>query len=116
MDLKLKDQVAIVTGAGQGIGESIALTLAAEGVDVVAADMNIETANETAKKIASLGRKGFPLKVDVSREQEIIEMVDATIRKFGKIDILVNNAGISPRKPDKTRTLVVEMSVEELTV
>lgn len=113
MDLKLADKVAIVTGAGQGIGEGIALALAREGVDVAVVDMNKETANETAKKIESLGRKALPMKVDVSVDQEVKAMVDRVMKKFGKIDILVNNAGISPRKPDGSRTLIVEMPEKE---
>jgi 3-oxoacyl-[acyl-carrier protein] reductase len=113
MDLKLKDQVGIVTGAGQGMGEAIACALAAEGVDIVAADINVETVERTAKKIESLGRKAFPIKLDVSKEREVKEMVDATIKQFQRIDILVNNAGISIRKKDGTRTLTVEMSEEE---
>jgi len=113
MDLKLKDQVGIVTGAGQGIGEGVAITLAAEGVDVVVVDTNIDTAKETAKKIESLGRKALALNVDVSSAQEVMQMVDAAMEKFGKIDILVNNAGISPRNPDGSRTLIAEMPEED---
>jgi len=113
MDLKLKNQVAIVTGAGQGIGEGIALAMAREGVDVAVGDVNLDTVKETAKKIESIGRKGLALKVNVSSDQEVERMVDRTIKEFGRIDILVNNAGISPRKSDGTRTLVFEMPEEE---
>lgn len=113
MNLELQSQVAIVTGAGQGIGQAVALALAKEGVDVVVADVNIDTAKETAKEIESFGRKALALKVDVSSDKEIKEMLDTTLEKLGKIDILVNNAGISPRKPDGSRTLVFEMSEEE---
>ena len=113
MDLKLKDQVAIVTGAGQGMGEGIALSLAQEGVDVVAADVNIDTVSETVKNIESIGRKGLAVKVDVSSDQEVKGMVERAVKEFGHIDILVNNAGISPRKADGTRTLVFEMPEEE---
>ena len=113
MDLKLKNQVAIVTGAGQGIGEAIALALAAEGVNVVAADINMDTVKETARKIEYIGQNGLPIKVDVSNVEEVKRMVDSTIEKFRKIDILVNNAGISPRKLDGSRAHVVEISEEE---
>lgn len=113
MDLKLKDQVAIVTGSGQGIGEGIALGLAQEGVDIVAVDVNVDGVKETARKIESLGRKSMAVKANVAVDQEVREMVEAAIRKFGKIDILVNNAGISPRKADGSRTLVAEMPEEE---
>ena len=113
MDLKLQNQVAIVTGAGQGIGKAIALALAAEGVDIVAADVNIDTAIEMTKEIESLGRKSVPVKVDVSNGQNVKEMVDSAINKFGKIDILVNNAGISIRKKDGKRAQVVEIDESE---
>lgn len=113
MDLNLKDQVAIVTGAGQGIGEEIALSLSKESVIVTVVDVDIELANDTAKKIESLGGKAYAIQVDVSNDREVAKMVDSVIKKFGKVDILVNNAGISPRKPDRTRTLVFEMPEEE---
>jgi 3-oxoacyl-[acyl-carrier protein] reductase len=113
MDLELKGQVAIVTGAGQGIGKGIALALAKEGVDLGVTDVNTDTVKETAKEVESLGRKAFPVRVDVSNDEEVRRMVDTTIEKLGHIDILVNNAGISPRKPDGTRTLVFEMPEEE---
>jgi len=113
MDLNLRGQVAIVTGAGQGIGEAIAVALAAEGVDIAVAEVNAETLKETAKKIESYGQKALGLNVDVSLEQDAKEMVRKVVEKFGRIDILVNNAGISPRKSDGSRTLIVEMSGEE---
>jgi NAD(P)-dependent dehydrogenase (short-subunit alcohol dehydrogenase family) len=113
MDLNLKDQVAIVTGAGQGIGAAIAWVLAREGMNVAVADINTAAAKETAQRIQSLGRKVLPLCVDVSSEEEVKGMVEVTLKNFGQIDSLVNNAGISPRKPDGSRMLVVEMTEEE---
>ena len=113
MDLRLKDQVAIITGAGQGMGEAIAISLAQEGVDVVVADVNIDAVEDTAKKIRAIGRKSLAFKVDVSSATEVKEMIDTTLREFGRIDILVNNAGISTRNADGTRTLVFEMSEED---
>jgi len=91
----LKDKVAIVTGAGQGIGRGIALKLAEKGADVVVSDINMETAARTAKEVETLGRGALALKTDVSRRGEVEEMVAATLEEFGKIDILMNNAGIA---------------------
>lgn len=91
----LKDKVAIVTGAGQGIGRGIALKLAEKGADVVVSDINMETAVRTAKEVESLGRRALALKTDVSKRGEVEGMVVATLEEFGKIDILINNAGIA---------------------
>ena len=91
----LKDKVAIVTGAGQGIGRGIALKLAEKGADVVVSDINMETAARTAKEVESLGRRALALKTDVSKRGEVEGMVVATMEQFGKIDILINNAGIA---------------------
>jgi len=90
--MKLEGKVAIVTGAGQGIGKGIALKLAQEGADVVIADLNMETAEATAREIEGLGRKALAIKTDVSDSNQIKNMVDQTLAKFGTVDILVNNA------------------------
>lgn len=91
----LEDRVAIVTGAGQGIGRGIALKLAEKGAHVVASDINAETAARTAKDVETLGRRAIAQTADVSRQREVEEMVSAVLRAFGKVDILVNNAGIA---------------------
>jgi NAD(P)-dependent dehydrogenase (short-subunit alcohol dehydrogenase family) len=95
MDLGLKDKVAIVTGAGSqtGFGKSIAMTLAKEGCDIVAADINMEGAKKTAADVEALDRKAMAVKVDVTKKADIDAMVKQTLDKFSKIDILVNNAG-----------------------
>lgn len=93
--MTLEDRVAIVTGAGQGIGRGIALKLAEKGAQVVVSDINAETAARTAKEVETLGRKAIAQTADVSRQPEVEEMVSAVLRAFGKVDILVNNAGIA---------------------
>ena len=89
----LKEKKAIVTGAGQGIGRSIALKMAREGADVIVADMNPDTGTQTTREIGDLGRKTLFLKVDVANRQQVQGMVEQVLNTWGKIDILVNNAG-----------------------
>ncbi len=91
--MKLKDKKAIVTGAGQGIGRSIALKMAQEGADVAIAEMNPSTGAQTAKEIEILGRKALSISVDVANQKQVQVMVDQVIRVWKRVDILVNNAG-----------------------
>ncbi len=102
MDLGLKGRIALVTGAGsqKGFGKGIALTLAREGCDIVAADKDLEGAERTVAEIRALGRRALAFKTDVSQGAEVLEMVAAALAEFGRIDILVNNAGVgSTPKP-----------------
>lgn len=86
---------AVVTGAGQGLGEAIARRLAAEGANIVVADINMETAQAVAKDIeAKSGVRTIAIKADVTDEGQVAEMVKTTVKTFGKLDILVSNAGI----------------------
>ena len=90
--MKLKDKVAIVTGAGQGIGKAIATRLAADGAAVVIADL--ARAEAMAAELAAAGSRALGLKVDVSSESDTARMADETIKAFGRVDILVNNAAM----------------------
>ena len=94
MDLYLTGKVAIVTGGGQGIGKAYCLGFAEEGTRVVVADINGETARQTAEEIRNKGGEALPIKVDVSNWEDVSNMVNKTLKEFGQIDILVNNAGI----------------------
>ena len=96
MDFKeLENKIAIVTGAAQGLGEAISLRLAKEGCNLVIADINIEKANNVVKKIEQEhNRKAISVFVDVTKEDDVKNMVTKTMNTFGKIDILVSNAGI----------------------
>ena len=91
----LKDKVALITGAAQGIGKAIALKLADSGADVVIVDMNLEKAQATAKEIEGRGRRAVALKANVANLQETEAMINETVAKLGAIHILVNNAGIT---------------------
>ena len=90
--MKVENKVAIVTGAGQGIGEGIALKLAEEGANVVIADLNPETAGSVAEKVRGLGRKALAVETDVTSSASVNEMVKQVLNELGTIDILVNNA------------------------
>lgn len=96
MDLGLKGKVAIVTGAGRGIGPQIAKTLAEEGAKVVVNDLFEDRAEETAKEITAAGGEAIGIKADVTKWEEVEAMVKKAVEKWGKIDILVNNAGVPP--------------------
>jgi sorbitol-6-phosphate 2-dehydrogenase len=89
------DKVAIVTGGGQGLGEAISVRLAQEGAHVVIADINLDTAQETAERIAaSTDRKVIALQTNVADEAQVEAMVARTVEEFGRLDILVSNAGV----------------------
>ena len=87
---QLEGKVAIVTGAGSGIGRAIALGFAAEGASVVVADVNSDTAEAVA---AEIGAAALAVKCDVSQTPDVDAMVEAAVERFGRLDILVNNAG-----------------------
>jgi 3-oxoacyl-[acyl-carrier protein] reductase len=91
--MRLTGKKAIVTGAGQGIGRSIALKLGQEGADVVIAEMNPETGVQTAKEVEALGKESLFISVDVANQKQVQNMVNQVLRAWKRIDILVNNAG-----------------------
>ena len=91
--MRLKDKVAIVTGAASGIGKEIANTFAREGARVVIADLNQKAADATAAEIGD-SRKALGVAMDVTNEQQVEVGVARTVEQFGKVDVLVSNAGI----------------------
>jgi len=95
--MELSGQVALVTGAGQGIGKAAALALAAAGADTVVTDINEASVKETAAAIAATGRRTLAIRADVGNLAEIDRMVSEAVARFGKIDTLVNNAGVTRR-------------------
>ena len=92
---KLDDKIAIVTGGGSGIGQSIALGLAREGCDVALCGRRLEPLQETVRQIEALGRRALALSVDVARGEAVQGFVDEVVKVFGRVDILVNNAGVT---------------------
>lgn len=98
-NMKLKNKVAIVTGAAESIGKAIALCFAREGASVVVNyHTKAELAAQVVLQIIQDGGHAIAIYADVSNEVEVQEMIHETIAAFGKVDILVNNAGIDPRK------------------
>jgi len=91
----LKGKVAIVTGGARGIGKFIAIGLAEAGAHVVIASRKVANCEKVAEELAGLGVKTLALKCDMASEEDIANLVDATMKEFGTIDILVNNAGIT---------------------
>lgn len=90
----LKDRVGIVTGAGQGLGKEFALAFAEAGADIVVAEQNRETGQQTASEISALGRYSAFIHVDVTNRKDTQYMADLTQDIFGRIDFIMNNAGI----------------------
>ena len=99
--MRLADKIAVVTGSGRGIGRAISLALAREGAHVVVNDIDLQVAKEVANEIRALGRRAIAVKADVSNGKEVNDMVNATLKEFGRVDILVNNAGIAMIAPSE---------------
>ena len=91
----LTGKVAIVTGGGTGLGQAISIGLAQAGADVVVAARRLEPLKETATEVEKLGRKSLVVPTDVTQSDQVDNLIERTIKEFGKIDILVNNAGIA---------------------
>jgi NAD(P)-dependent dehydrogenase (short-subunit alcohol dehydrogenase family) len=89
----LEGKIALVTGAGAGIGKAIALAFARDGAEVIVPDLDIEKAGETAREIEEIGQKGLALEIDVADPDQVDSLFTKTIDVFGHVDIVVNNAG-----------------------
>ncbi len=105
--MKLKGKVAIVTGSGRGIGRGLAMRLAQDGAAVVVSDINFENAQKVAAEIEAMGGKSMAIQTDVTKTDQVNDLVDKTVAEFGKLDIMVANAGIANIK------MSIEMTAEE---
>ncbi|KTD57987.1 3-hydroxybutyrate dehydrogenase [Legionella sainthelensi] len=97
--MRLKNKVAIITGAASGIGKEIALVYAKEGAKVAIADLNLSQANAAAEEIKSQGGEAMAVAMNVTDENEVNQGVDAVAENFGGVDVLVSNAGIQIISP-----------------
>ncbi len=95
----LSGKVAIVTGTSRGLGQYFARALAKAGADLVITSRKLSSLDQFKQEIESLGRRALAVQLDVLSQSDIENMVQATIKEYGKIDILVNNAGLNIRKP-----------------
>jgi NAD(P)-dependent dehydrogenase (short-subunit alcohol dehydrogenase family) len=98
-EYSLEGKVAIVTGAGRGIGRAIALSLAEAGADVTVVARTVAQIERTAAEIRRMGQRALAVPTDVTKRKQVENAVEQTVTQFGKIDILVNNAGVPILKP-----------------
>ncbi len=88
------NKVALITGGTSGIGRATALAFAREGAKVVVSGRRVEEGNETVRQVKAAGGEAIFVKVDVSKEADIKNLVDTTLRTYGRLDYAVNNAGV----------------------
>src|SRR5215470_8432314 len=97
--MRLKDKVAVITGAASGIGKEIAFTFAREGAKIAIADLNQKAADATAAELDPAGKRALGVAMDVANEDQVNAGIEKAIAKFGALDVLVSNAGIQIVEP-----------------
>lgn len=110
---RLKDKVAVITGAASGQGRAAALLFATEGAKVIASDVNMEGAEEVAKEIRGSDGESAAVRTDVSRESEVEAMIRTAVDEFGRLDILFNNAGVGYSASNRMKMASVVETPEE---
>ena len=104
----LNGRVALVTGAGGGLGRECAEAVAEAGGDVACADLNGEAARQTATAVEKHGRRSTIIACDVTDERQVADMVSTTVREFGRLDVVFNNAGVADNPPAKAHHMSAE--------
>ena len=94
--MNMKGKNIVVTGGGSGIGEAICIEFANHGANVAVCDINLNAAEKVSKKILNNGKKSIAIRVDVTKENDVREMVLETVKEFGSLEVICNNAGIIP--------------------
>jgi NAD(P)-dependent dehydrogenase (short-subunit alcohol dehydrogenase family) len=112
----LKGKVAIVTGGGRGLGEQIAVGFAEAGANVVVCSRRVEACEEVSQKLKEIGVESLALKCDITNPEDVKNVVDQTVEKFGQIDILVNNSGASWGAPAEEMPLEAWQKVMNVNV
>lgn len=107
--MNLSNKVAVLTGAGGGIGKPTALALAASGACVVAADIDLDAARVTADLIAQQGGRAIAVRVDITQEADVVALMAAAINTFGGLDVLVNNAALGSREDHNIHEMDVDV-------
>ena len=96
---RLEDKVAIITGGATGMGRAASVLFAREGARVTVADRNVPDGRRTVRMVEDIGGEGLFVETDVSKANQVSNMVEQTVRHFGTLDVLVNNAGVAIRTP-----------------
>lgn len=106
--MKVSDKIVVVTGAGSGIGKATAIHFSKHGATVVVSDINLEDAKKVSEEIVTNGGKSIPIRADVSKYEEVADLIQETLHNFERIDVFVNNAGIGPKNLLKTAEATLE--------